>query len=318
MGREVKRVPVDFDWPTNEVWQGFLRPNDLEGVPCLACNASGQTHFGWWMQNVMHLVAMLATDVHEQAAQRPMHPWLQEFSRAHGHFEYLHDGEWTSAEALHRGGMRPGQAFREMSSRFVVDRPGEDALKFFHGILRSHYAHRFAQDDEYAKYYNPDTLPPVEQVGGSIGHSSGGSGSGNIQSALLDVLASASGVDFVCPECNGEGATEAYEGQFAARDAWEPSDPPTGEGWQLWETVSEGSPVSPVFPDAEGLAQWLTTPEGGKMAGPSRRPMAIEQARGFVGVGWAPSGFIDAGGVHDGAEYVGTSAVLRELEDDGS
>jgi len=33
-------------------------------------------------------------------------------------------------------------------------------------------------------------------------------------------------------------------------------DPPKGDGWQLWETTSEGSPVSPVFKTAEELAEW--------------------------------------------------------------
>lgn len=33
-------------------------------------------------------------------------------------------------------------------------------------------------------------------------------------------------------------------------------DPPTGGGFQLWETTSEGSPQSPVFETAEALAEW--------------------------------------------------------------
>lgn len=33
-------------------------------------------------------------------------------------------------------------------------------------------------------------------------------------------------------------------------------DPPTGEGFQLWETTTEGAPVSPVFKTAEELAAW--------------------------------------------------------------
>lgn len=36
--------------------------------------------------------------------------------------------------------------------------------------------------------------------------------------------------------------------------------PPKGDAWQLWETVSEGSPVSPVFATAEELATWLAEP----------------------------------------------------------
>lgn len=33
-------------------------------------------------------------------------------------------------------------------------------------------------------------------------------------------------------------------------------DPPEGDGYQLWETTSEGSPASPVFESAEELAEW--------------------------------------------------------------
>jgi hypothetical protein len=32
--------------------------------------------------------------------------------------------------------------------------------------------------------------------------------------------------------------------------------PPKGDGWQLWETTSEGSPSSPVFKTADELAEW--------------------------------------------------------------
>ena len=34
------------------------------------------------------------------------------------------------------------------------------------------------------------------------------------------------------------------------------NDPPSGPGWQLWETTSAGSPVSPVFATPEELAEW--------------------------------------------------------------
>ncbi len=40
------------------------------------------------------------------------------------------------------------------------------------------------------------------------------------------------------------------------RGRWQPTEPPTGEGYQLWETVSEGSPISPVFASTEALAAW--------------------------------------------------------------
>jgi hypothetical protein len=33
-------------------------------------------------------------------------------------------------------------------------------------------------------------------------------------------------------------------------------EPPTGPGYQLWETTTEGSPQSPVFATLEELAEW--------------------------------------------------------------
>ena len=36
-------------------------------------------------------------------------------------------------------------------------------------------------------------------------------------------------------------------------------EPPEGTGYQLWETVSEGSPVSPVFETKEKLCKWLSS-----------------------------------------------------------
>src|SRR4051812_919953 len=41
MGREVKRVPLDFAWPLNEPYEGFI--NDLHDVAteCSDCHGSG-------------------------------------------------------------------------------------------------------------------------------------------------------------------------------------------------------------------------------------------------------------------------------------
>jgi hypothetical protein len=34
------------------------------------------------------------------------------------------------------------------------------------------------------------------------------------------------------------------------------NQPPPGDGYQLWENTSEGSPISPVFKTKEELATW--------------------------------------------------------------
>jgi len=44
---------------------------------------------------------------------------------------------------------------------------------------------------------------------------------------------------------------EAYEN-------WKSYEPPKGEGYQCWETTSEGSPISPVFKTFDELCEWLS------------------------------------------------------------
>lgn len=254
MGREVKRVPVDFDWPLDEIWKGYLRPERLDGDPCPDCQ-SGQTYAGWWLQRLCQRLEMLAADVRDQERGRPMHPWLA-------------NDPYPPTDSTHLF-MAPTRVLR----------PSRDMLTLIAGLTGAEEA----------------------EVGGLF-HSG--------QVSLFRAIVTASGLpDWGgCATCDGEGTLERYPGQRAEAESWKREEPPRGDGWQLWETVSEGSPISPVFPDAEGLAGWLTTPAA--CWGAMDRPMTISQARAFVGAGWAPTLIGDGGGVHDGADYVGSQKVL--------
>lgn len=264
MGRKVQRVPLDFDWPLNKVWDGYLTPDRLHGEPCPHCHG-GETWASRWLYILCHRINMLASDVRDQERGKPMHPWLAQDQ--HMPIVWKDDAH---------GGL-------PSDSSYDVMRPSADIIDLIAAIAG----------------VNPG------EVGGFPGR--------NTERDLYKAIVKASGLESwgACSRCDGEGEQERYPGQRAEREAWEPTEPPTGEGWQLWETVSEGSPISPVFATAEELAQWLTTAEGGKVTGPSGVPMTIEQARGFVGEGWAPSFVGDADGVHDGASYVGTNAAVE-------
>lgn len=98
-----------------------------------------------------------------------------------------------------------------------------------------------------------------------------------------------------------------WPGYLRRCDDWEcggcedcsPVDPPTGDGWQLWEDTSEGSPMSPVFADAEQLAVWMSE----NPVGFAGSWISLEAARRFVnGPGWAPSMFVANGVLRDGME----------------
>jgi hypothetical protein len=61
---------------------------------------------------------------------------------------------------------------------------------------------------------------------------------------------------------------------------------PKGEGWQMWEDTSEGSPISPVFETPEELAQWLTDTKASSFGDMSA---TYEEWLNMINRGWAPS-----------------------------
>lgn len=237
MGREVKRVPVDFDAPLNEVWSGFLMPDELRLPTCPDCDGHGCTSAAEWVGDIAHLLLMLDDDRIAQQRGRPIHPWLEQIP--------LHPGTRPSADIAELG---TGLAGRESRPPF-----GHDAIDRWHATAAIIKAAGLPED---------------------WGH---------------------------CPACKGDGQVGTAE-QRAAHEDWTSTEPPTGEGWQLWETVSEGSPISPVFETAEELAQWMTENRC-TVNGPMS---SYEAALRFVQSGWAPS-FVGSAetGVISGPEWIG-------------
>ncbi len=105
-----------------------------------------------------------------------------------------------------------------------------------------------------------------------------------------------------CPTCKGEGRVwDSKEGKRKYQ-RWKPKEPPQGPFYQLWETVSEGSPISPAFATPEELATWLSTPGNGWSTDSGTTK---EQWLKFInGPGWAPSLIVDHSGVRSGVEAV--------------
>jgi hypothetical protein len=79
-------------------------------------------------------------------------------------------------------------------------------------------------------------------------------------------------------------------------EAWKRTEPPIGDGYQIWETVSEGSPISPVFSTPEELAEYMASHPWGGDRGSSRESWM----RFINGPGWAPSMVVSDGVVRTG------------------
>lgn len=133
MGRTLKRVPIDFDWPLNKEWHGFLNPYGSD--ECVYCDGSGYA------------------------------PKAERFRK---------------------------------------------------------------------QWYGTAPFDPVD----------------------YEARCKRAGVPWKCPKCNGKGKVWRTPDLRRLHEEWKKEEPPKGDGHQLWETTSDGSPVSPVFSTLDALCEW--------------------------------------------------------------
>lgn len=293
MGREIRRVPLDFDWPQNKVWEGFLMPDRLDGEKCPDCKSG----YSPQAQNLYDL----------------WYGYLPFDPASTGSTPWRHDSPPVRAFAERNVGNSPD--FYGSGEAAIV-REGQRLANLFN----EQWSHHLSQNDVDAliaadrlwdltckvvpgkgwQTIEPPVHPTAEQVNA---WSIGGFGHDAINaSVVVRARCEREGVERICPTYNGHSTIERYEGQRAEAEAWEPTDPPEGDGWQLWETVTEGSPISPVFATADELAAWMSDPARGD------RWVPQETAAKFIADGWAPTGIsTPAGGFVSGVEAVGWS-----------
>lgn len=316
MGREIKRVPLDFDWPLREVWHGFLSPDSLDGETCPSCarpvsyqgevpRGDGYAPRAQELHDLWYGNAPFRPEDNGSSPLTVETPAVRAFAernvgRSPEYYGYGEHAVVTEAARL-------CALWNGMWSHHLND---DDVAALVAAGRLMDFTHRWTKGDGWQPIDPPVTPTSAEVNEWSLrgfGHDAINAG------VAIRARCEREGYSYMCSTCDGHGSVEAYPGQRADADAWEPTGPPTGDGWQLWETTSEGSPISPVFATPEDLARWLGTPEGGSAVGFGRSctPMPYDAALGFVTAGWAPSLIANAGGVHEGAEFVGTEAVLR-------
>jgi hypothetical protein len=89
------------------------------------------------------------------------------------------------------------------------------------------------------------------------------------------------------------------------------TEPPPGDGYQLWETVTEGSPISPVFATPDELAEWMASPAYTWHGS----GLSKETYLNFINEGYAPSFMATPEtGLISGVEWVGTHPRTDDQE----
>lgn len=182
MGRELKRVPMDFDWPIGKVWHGYLNPHYRK---CPRCER-GLTSAREYLEAVVRLLAIGGSST----LRKERHPWMDGFP-------------FSPSGVLSQDivDLTTGLCGRSPSCPF-----GHDSL---------------------------DVWRATKAIIGAAGLDSETWG--------------------ICQHCGGDAVDPETKSDY---EAWKSFDPPSGDGFQLWETTSEGSPRSPVFATLDELCRW--------------------------------------------------------------
>ena len=292
MGREIKRVPLDWDFPVGETWTGYLMPAELNLPHCPDCK-NGYSPFAQYLHDLWYGYVPFDPRSTGSTPLRADTPAVRAFAERNINRtpEYYGAGEAAIVREAHRlTKLWNGMWSHHLSQADV------DALVA--GGRLMDFTHRIVPGSGWQKV-EPPVTPTAAQVNewslGGFGH--------DAINAMVAVRARCEreGGVTACSTCGGSAELGTPE-QRAAQEDWKPTEPPTGEAWQMWQTVSEGGPCSPVFASAEGLATWMTTKAEG-----NSRASSFEAAMRFIEAGWAPSMVATPQtGVISGVEYIGT------------
>lgn len=256
MGREVRRVPLDFEWPLNKVWEGYLTPERLKEADCPDCELGwspmAQVLYDKWYGKGFTIFRPEDTGSTPLTADTPVVRQFAErnVGRAPGFY-----GQGEAAvvrEAQRLADMWNAQWSHHLEQKDVDALIEADRLRDF--------THTWKAGEGWTKIEPAPVITAAMVNEWSIP----GMGHDSINAhVVIRAKCERMGLPSVCYTCDGHASVEKYEGQRAEAEKWweDEHHPPEGDGWQMWETTSEGSPITPVFETPELLA-WHCVAEG--------------------------------------------------------
>lgn len=290
MGREVKRVAAGFDWPLEQKWSGFLNPFHVNSVECPTNCEGGYSPEYIALKNKWHGYVPFSPEDRGSTPLTPSHPAVHAFASRNV----------TRSPGFYGGGEK---AVEREATRLCL-------------MWNQQWCHHLNQDDVDAliegerlhdltsvftpgegwKKKDPSYRPTAQEVND---WSIGGFGHDSINCwIVIGAELKRQGLETTCKVCNGKGVIWPSAEAEKQCDDWTPTEPPIGDWWQVWETVSEGSPVTPAFATREELIDYLVANGDAWDQKRGDGGWSRENAESFVGDGWAPSLIGAAGSLH--------------------
>lgn len=258
MSRELKRVPLDFNWPLQKRWGGYLNP--YHGMNCPHCNGSQYSPEAQVMHDKWY--GKIAFDPAETGS-KPFTAETPEIrAKAERNVANSPGFYGTDESSIRREATRLAEVF---NSYWMHHLSQEDVDALFDAGDLTEFPER-----PTAEQVNRWTIPSLHDVNMWI---------------VIEARCKRMDVSPTCSHCE-DGTLWPSPEVRKLHDEWDPVEPPKGEGYQIWESVTEGSPISPVFADPIELAKWMASHPYGTDDGTT-----VKQWLNFInGPGWAPGG----------------------------
>lgn len=290
---------MNFQWPLKKIWKGYVNP--LPHAPqCTGCDGTGYSPQAKFFGDQWYGNAPFEPRSTGSEPFAPQTPEVRAFAERQiaRHPEFYGTGE----RAVVREAQRLCEHWNASWSHHLDDADVKALVKAgrLHE-LTSHWTGKKWERNE------PFVMPTARQV--NLWSISGFSHDSINNWVCVKAKCKRLRYPATCAMCKGNGHVWESKSAKKAYENWESEEPPTGEGWQMWETTSEGSPISPVCETPQLLSRWLVDNNASAFGG---NGATYDQWLGMIHEGWAISAVgIPGRGIISGVE---AAAEWRDKE----
>lgn len=252
MGRELKRVPLDFSWPIGRVWHGYINPYyKKHATTCQHCEGYGESPEMRLLSKKWYGSAPFHPSETGSTPHTKDHPSIRAYAERNVKNSPSFYG--TGEESIQREAQRLADLFNGQWSHHLSQ---EDVEAGWNGRGFMYLSHM--RDEKTNRWVrNPNAkMPTAKEVNDMTASPRYGLDGPDMYSIIM-ARARKMKIKTRCRHCKGSGTLwDDPKNEWLAK-RWKKMDPPKGEGYQLWGTTNEGEPMSPVFSTLEELCTWL-------------------------------------------------------------
>lgn len=223
MGRELKRIALDFKWEIGKLWEGYVNPN--ESHKCPSCSGAG----------------------YNKATDKIADGWYN----LDGPSDYI---DLPNNRRFDNNAWQYHLSEIEVKALVASGRLMDFTRVPINDKQRKVVTEKIANGGNSWLPYDNGKTPTPDEVNEwaktGLGHD------GINQHVCVKARATALGVYGLCPECNGDGYAFNTPEIKKLHEEWGEYDPPKGAGFQLWSTTTEGHPMTPVCSSLNALCEY--------------------------------------------------------------